>query len=217
MSEEAAERAAEERRQTAAAAQQQRKEEKKMKRRDDQLADIIRTFIQGAGKDDKIALLLSRLLERNCPASILLAVMSLNDRSVLQVLEDYLQHERDVMPDETPQDDFSADTQSLVQYGHELSQSLSEWTRRIFTHASFHPMKSILALAHHHGVDGNVVQLSTFMIQRFFSNSGQEIEFDLIKQFSEMFWTDALKRLHKLADDRGLLPSPEQDPWEDEE
>ncbi|MDP2691035.1 MAG: hypothetical protein Q8O95_01355 [bacterium] len=214
VSEQAAERAAEERRQTAAAAKQHRKEERKMKKRDTKLADIIRSFIQSGGKEDSIALLLSRLLERNCPPSILLSVLCLNYPEVKEVLENYLQEEWDVLPDDTPDiESPQADSMALAQYGKELSEALSDWTKRIFTHASFHPMKSILALAHHHGVDHNMIQLSSLMIQHFFKDAGQDIEFDQMKQFSELFWRDALRRLHQMAEERGLLPEPDQDPF----
>jgi hypothetical protein len=217
VSEAAAERAAEERRQTAAATKQQRKEEKKLKRRDNKLADIIKFFIQGQ-KDDRLAILLSRLLHRNCPADILLAVLSLNFKDVTAVLEDFLDEERDVVPDAGPtEEQLQASSTALVQYGQEMAQSLSEWTRRIFTHASFHPMKSIVALAHHHGVDHNMTQLTTFMIQDYFKEVGQEIEFERIKDFSELFWRDTLKRLHHLADKRGLLPDPTKDPMSGDE
>ncbi|MDZ4216888.1 MAG: hypothetical protein U1C97_01050, partial [Candidatus Gracilibacteria bacterium] len=116
------------------------------------------------------------------------------------MLENYLQEEWDVLPDDTPDiESPQADSMALAQYGKELSEALSDWTKRIFTHASFHPMKSILALAHHHGVDHNMIQLSSLMIQHFFKDAGQDIEFDQMKQFSELFWRDALRRLHQMA------------------
>jgi hypothetical protein len=217
VSEAAAERAAEERRQTAAAAKQQRKEEKKVKKRDTKLADIIKFFIQGQG-DDKLAILLSRLLHRNTPADILLAVLSLNYSDVIPVLEDYLEDERDVIPDESPLDaQIEASATALVQYGQELAQALSSWTRRVFTHASFHPMKSIIALAHHHGVDHNMTQLSAFMIHEYFKKAGQDVEFERIKDFSEHFWRDTLRRLHSLANERGLLPDPTKSEMRDDD
>lgn len=218
VSEAAAERAAEERRQSAAAAKQQRREEKKVKKRDYKLAAIIEDFINGPQRDDHIALLLSRLLQRNTPVSILLAVLSINYHDVIEELENYLEEERDVMPDVTPlEQQADASSTALVAYGKEMAETLSVWTRRLFTHASFHPMKSILALAHHHGVDHHMIELTTLMIQRFFEKSGQEIEFSRIREFSEMFWRDTLRRLHQLANDRGLLPNPAQDPLENDE
>lgn len=210
VSEEAAERAAEERRQAAATTKRQRKEEKKARKREHQLADIIQYFIHGSGQDDKMILLLSRLFQRNTSAAVLLAVLSLNHTEVIEDLENFLQNEKDVMPDDTPADDFEGDTTALVQYGKELSEALAGWTKRIFIHASFHPMKLIIAIAHHQGVDHNMVQLTALMVQRYFQGNNQDIDFERIKEFSELFWKDALKRLHQLADKRGLLPEPEQ-------
>lgn len=211
VSEEAAERAAEERRQAIGAAKSQRREERKVKRRDYRLAAIIAAFIQG--RDDTMAILLSRLLQRNVQPSILLAVLTLNYPDMIEVLENYLQEERDVMPDENLDElALEADTRALIEVGKELSLALAQWTKRIFTHASFHPMKSIIALAHHHGVDHNMIQLTTLVTQRYFQDNNLEVEFDRMKEFSELFWRDALKRLHHLAADRGLLPEPTIDP-----
>lgn len=219
VSEEAAERAAEERRQAAATAKKYKKEEKKAKKREIHLSDIIHSFIHGDHRDDKMALLLSRLFQKNTPASVLLAVLSLNYGEVIDDLEDYLEDEMNVMPDDTPDDDFHSDATSIVQYGKELSEALAVWTQRIFIHASFHPMKSIISLAHHQGVDHNMIQLTALMVQQYFSKNNQEVEFERIKDFTELFWKDALKRLHQLADERGVLPEPEEDyePDEDEE
>jgi len=217
VSEEAAERAAEERRQGAKAAKKQKKEEKKVKKREHKLAHIIRDFINGAGRDDKMSLLLSRLFQRNTPVTVLLAVLSLNYPEIVEILDNQLEEEKDAMPDDTPIEDFQSDTTAIVQYGKEISQSLAEWTKRIFTYASFRPMKSIIALAHHHGVDHNMIQLTALMVQRYFQESRQEVEFDRIKEFSELFWRDALKRLHHLANERGLLPEPTADPMTDED
>jgi len=216
VSEQAAEQAAEERRQLIAAAKQLRKEEKKGKRRDHKLAAIIEFFIHG--RDDSLAILLARLLQRNTPVNILLATLSLNFPEVNEALEDYLDQEKDVMPD-NPSVDLHLESQSkaLVEYGKELALSLSSWTSKIFTHASFHPMKAIIALAHHHGVDHHMIQLTALMIQKFFQESSQEIEFARIQEFSELFWRDALKRLHGLADERGLLPEPTVDRSDEED
>lgn len=221
VSEQAAEQAAEERRQARKASKKQRKEERKVKGREVKLADIIRNFINGANRDDKVALLISRLFQRNCPAPVLLSVMSLNYPDVLEALENYLEVEMDVMPDKKPLDQSNeaadANQQALVEYGKEITQSLSEWTRRIFTHASFRPMKSIISLAHHHGVDHNMIQLTGLMVYRYFEANGQEMEMDRVKEFSNAYWRDALKRLHMLADKRGLLPDPTQDPMDDDD
>ncbi|MDF2378669.1 MAG: hypothetical protein P1V18_00400 [Candidatus Gracilibacteria bacterium] len=217
VSEEAAERAAEERRKTAQATKAQRKQEKKAKKREGSLADLIREFMQRRN-EDRLILLISRLLERNTPVTIILAVLSLVYPEMKETLANtILEDEQDLIPDEKPNESFEENTKALVQYGQELTQALSGWTQLIFSHASFHPMKTILALAHHHGVDKNMVNLSEVMITRFFESSGQEIETDRIQNFADLYWKDALKRLHKLADDRGLLPEPSKDPLSDDD
>lgn len=218
VSEQAAEQAAEEIRATAAAAKQQRREEKKAKKRDYKLAEIIEGFINGSQRDDRLAILLSRLLQRNTPTNVILATMSLSFPEVDAELENYLDSEREILPDMSAEEAQAEESnKALVEYGKELSLSLSSWTRKIFTHTSFHPMKTIIALAHHHGVDHHMIQLSTLMIQKFFQESGQEVEFDRMRDFANLFWRDTLRRLHHLADERGLLPEPSKDPMADED
>ncbi len=209
VSEQAAEAAAEERRQSIAAAKRQRGEEKKVKKRDTKLASILEFFIHGMGRDDKLAIILARLLQRNTPVSVLLAVLSLQYVEINEVLENYLEEERDVMPEDAPAYLPNEKNLALIPYGKELSEALSVWMKRVFVHASFHPMKTIQALAHFHGVDHNIVQLCTIVIERFFKESKQAVEFERIQEFSEVFLRDLLKRLHKLSDERGLLPKPE--------
>ncbi|MDP3976341.1 MAG: hypothetical protein Q8P95_05510 [bacterium] len=222
VSEAAAEAAAEDRRQARQAVKKQRGEEKKVKKREYKLAGIIEQFLRGKSRDDKLALLISRLVERNVPVSIVLAVLSLNYQEAIADLEDYLDEEAGILSDEE-MDAVSAESREIVQFGREMSQALSEWTKRIFTHASFRPMKAVLTLAHHHGVDHGMVQLTALMIQHYFQGIGQEVEFERMKEFSELFWKDALKRLHKLADQRGLLAervessSSEKDDEEDDD
>lgn len=213
VSEEAAEAAAEERRQAAAAAKRSKKEERKAKKRDNKLASILEFFIHGVGRDDAMAILVTRLLQRNTPGSLLLAVLSLNYPEVNEVLENYLEEERDVLPDDAPEFQPDATPMALMEYGKELSEALALWTKHIFVHASFHPMKTILSLAHLHGVDHNMIQLSSLMIQQYFKETvEQEIDIGRIQEFSELFWKNTLKRLHQMAGDRGLLPDPSRDP-----
>ncbi|GEM_PF-6714012 len=209
VSEAAVEAAAEERRAAIAAAKRQRREERKVKKRDTKLASILEFFIHGMGRDDKLAILLVRLLQRDTPVSVLLAVLSLQFAEINEVLENYLEEEQDMMPDEAPSYLPNEKNLALIPYGKELSEALSVWMKRVFVHASFHPLKVVRALAQFHGVDHNMVQLCSLVIQRFFEESKQTIEFDRIQEFSEVFLRDLLKRLHKLSDERGLLPKPE--------
>jgi hypothetical protein len=189
-----------------------------VKRRDNRLADIIKFFIHGASRDDRMVMLLTKLLQHNTPVSILLAVVSLNYPDIIQILEDYLDEERELIPDQTPmEEETRGSSGALVEYGKELAESLGQWSRRVFINASFHPMKAIMSLARFHGVDPHMIELTVLMIDRYFKASEQDIARDRIEQFSELFWKDTLKRLHRLAGERGLLPEPEKDPMKEEE
>lgn len=215
VSEAAAEAATEERRQAAAGAKRQQGEEKKVKRRDTRLADIMKFFIHGAARDDRMVMLLTKLLQHNAPVSVLLSVLSLNYSDIIPILEDYLEEERELIPDQTPmEEEMKGSSSALVEYGKELAETLGRWSRRVFINASFHPMKTIMALARFHGVDSHMTELTTLMIDRYFKESGQDIEHGRVEQFSDLFWKDTLKRLHRLAGERGLLPEPGKDPMQ---
>lgn len=213
VSEAAAEAAAEERRQAAAGAKKQQQQEQKVKKREHRLADIMKFFIHGAARDDRMVMLLTKLLQHNTPVSILLAVLSLNYQDIISILEDYLDSERELIPDQTPiEEETRGSSAALVEYGRELAEALGQWSRRVFVNASFHPMKAIMSLARFHGVDPHMTELTTLMIDRYFKEAGQHVEKTRIQQFSELFWKDTLKRLHRIAGERGLLPEPEKDP-----
>jgi hypothetical protein len=215
VSEEAAEALREEIRDAAAQAKAQKKDEKKQKKRDNHLGQILSDFIRGGKANDPLVILITRLLALETPVTVVLCILSLQFTDIIPLLSDHLSGEEEHMPKDLPV--TPADVTSLVPFGQNVSLALSEWTNNIFIHASFHPMKTINALAHHQGVEHAAVQLSALIIQEYFKSSGQEMEFSKVKEFSEFIWRGILKKVHKLADERGLLVEPGSNEEEDDD
>ena len=88
VSEAAREQLAEEIRKAAAQQKRDIKDEKRAKKKDNKLADIIRAFIQS--KDDRMSLLISRLIQKNVPVTFVLGILSLNYEEINELLEKQL-------------------------------------------------------------------------------------------------------------------------------
>jgi hypothetical protein len=215
VSEEAAEALREEIRDATAAAKKQKKDEKKQKKRDSHLAQILSDFIRNGKANDPLVILITRLLALETPVTVILAILSLTFTNIIPLLSDHLAGEEANMPKELPV--TPEDVTSIVPFGQNISLALSEWTNNIFTHASFHPIKTINALAHHQGVEHSAVQLSALIIQEYFKSNQQDMEFSKVKEFSEFIWRGVLKKVHKLANERGLLAQPKGKGEEDDE
>ena len=85
VSEQAKEKLQEEIRKAQAQQKRDQKDEKRAKKKDSKLGDFIRKFIKD--KDDRMALLISRLVERNVPSTFILGLLSLIYPEVLEVIE----------------------------------------------------------------------------------------------------------------------------------
>ena len=76
------------------AAQQQQKDEKKAKKRDDGVAQVILQFLTDTQKTH-LAILIARLVARDCPSPFILAVLSLINHRCAETVEEYLK-EREI-------------------------------------------------------------------------------------------------------------------------
>jgi hypothetical protein len=214
VSEAASEAVAEELRKAAAAQKKDSKREKKARKRDGSLAQLIEQFIHAGGDQDAIVLLIARLLKRNTPIAVVIAILSINYPEFQSILADHIKEEHIPKLDE----DFDHSVNALVPLGQDLTQALDSWADLIYTHASFYPLKTITALADHAGVNSSCLQLSGFMIQEFLQSKGkQDIEFENIKKLSDTLWRSILKKVHKLCEEQELLEAPEDESKSDED
>lgn len=160
----------------AAAMQQIRKEEKKSKKKDDRVAQVIMKFL-GNQKDSHLFTLISRLVARDCPSIFILAIISLIDNESLDVVEEYL---RETMNKEAHEmvDESMALTKSN-EIDAETNRVLVDWITRMQMVLSVQPEKILLRLMiDERNLDGTVLQLTTFVLQRFFEERHKSVEFE---------------------------------------
>lgn len=203
VSEAAREQLAEEIRKAAAQQKRDTKDEKRAKKKDDKLADIIRVFIRS--NDDRMSLLISRLIRKNVPVTFVLGLLSLNYEEINEILEKQMSSE-----EKTTKELILSKEQNLPQlFSDEAMGKIDEWGNRLFQNASINPMRHLRTLAHATGVELSAVQLTSFMIQEFLEKNGVKKDFDEIQGFSNFLLQGILKKLHNLADEQGILPPPE--------
>ncbi len=163
--------------QAQAAAAQQRRDEQRAKRRDDGVVEAIVQFLT----DDQrthLSVLIARLVERNCPSSFILAVLSLMNERCLTSLQDALEDARS----RGLSSDVREKSASLVESGHVNAQSgaaLVDWIERLqLTLAADHENILQALQADDRSLDGTVLQLSAFTLQEFFVAQRQEVSFE---------------------------------------
>jgi hypothetical protein len=211
VSEAAREQLAEEIRKASAQQKRDVKDEKRAKKKDNKLADIIRAFIHS--NDDRMSLLISRLIQKNVPVTFVLGILSLNYDEINELLEKHLSFE-----EKTTKELILSKEQNLPQlFSDEVMRKIDEWGNRLFQNASINPMKHLVTLAQATGVDLSAIQLTSFMIQEFMEKNGLKKEFAEIQGFSDFLLKGILQKLHDLADEQGILPPPEMGESDDED
>jgi len=163
----------------AAAMQQIKKEEKRSKKKDDQVAQIIIRFL-----DDKqhahFFLLISRLVARDCPSIFILAVLSLIHDTSRQEVESYLTENGKKSSEE-----IVGENTALMKGGEmdaETNRDLVEWITRMQLVLSIDPEGILLKLMlDEKNIDGTVLQLTTFVLQEFFTAQERSAPFEKLQ------------------------------------
>lgn len=210
VSEQAKEAMAEETRKAAAQQKRDRKDEATAKQKDNKLAELIMRMIQT--KDDRLMLLIARLLEKNVPVTFILGILALNHPELHDTIDLHLSFE--TLSDEKL---MLSDGKNLpAVFSDDTMQSLDEWANKLFQNASAHPIRHIHSLAHHGGVENSAIQLSAFMIEEFMEKKGFTKDFNEIQTLAEFILRQILHKLHDIADNQGLLEAPEIEEENDE-
>jgi hypothetical protein len=211
VSEAAREQLAEEIRKAAAQQKRDIKDEKRAKKKDNKLADLIRSFIQT--DDDRMSLLISRLIQKNVPVTFVLGILSLTFEEIIPILEKQLSFEEKTSKDLI----LSKESNLPSLFKDDTMKAIDEWGNRLFQDASVNPMKHLRTLAVEGGVDLTAIQLTSFIIQDFLKKNGVEKDFAEIQGFSDFLLKGILKKLHELADEQGILPVPGEEKDDEDE
>lgn len=162
-----------------AAMAQIRKEEKKSKKKDDRVARVIMKFL-GDQKDTHLFTLISRLVARDCPSIFILAIISLIDDESMEVVQEYL---KETM--EKDAHEIVDESMALTKTGEldaDTNRVLIDWITRMQMVLAVHPEKILLKLMiDDKNIDGTVLQLATFVLQRFFGDRNKNADFEKLQ------------------------------------
>lgn len=165
---------------TKKALQQLAKEEKKAKKGDRSVADTIVQFLTDAQRTH-LAVLIARLIARDCPPLFVLAILSLiNEQCRLQVEESLAGEEIDA---------DALSTLAIVGQNAELSEKanvdIGNWITRMQAALHLHTEGIMQALLIDQGnLDGTVLQLTTFVLEEFLEAQGKKAPFEHLQNLS---------------------------------
>ncbi|MDA1292277.1 MAG: hypothetical protein O3A81_00695 [bacterium] len=162
-----------------AAMAQARKEEKKSKKKDDKVAQVILKFLNDA-KNAHLFTLISRLVARDCPSIFILAIISLIDEISQKEVSEYLKEMTEKDAHETVDENMA-----LIKTGDidpETNRALIDWITRMQMVLAQTPEQILTKLMiDDKNIDGTVLQLTTFVLQRFFEMRMKSAEFEKLQ------------------------------------
>lgn len=173
----------------AAAMQQLRREEKRARKKDDQVARTIIQFLQDPAHTH-FFVLISQLVARNCPSIFILGILSLIHKDCLKAVEEYFGEHAERGAHETVEETISllegtplreGTNRKLIDWITRLQMILSHDAERILESLLLPPTESVRlspsselglnsdeAPQESQHLDGSVLQLTVFTLQRFF-------------------------------------------------
>lgn len=162
-----------------AAMAQMRKEEKKSKKKDDQVAKVIMQFLNDEN-NAHLFTLIARLVARDCPSIFILAIISLIDEGSKTTVEGYLKEITEKDAHETV--DESTKLVASGDMDAETNRALIDWITRMQMVLAVNPEQILLKLMiDEKNIDGTVLQLTTFVLQRFFENQKRAAKFEKLQ------------------------------------
>jgi hypothetical protein len=162
-----------------AAMAQAKKEEKKSKKKDDKVAQVILKFLNDS-KNSHLFTLISRLVARDCPSIFILSVISLIDDESQKEVAEYLKELTDKDAHETV--DESMALMKTGEIDADTNRALIDWITRMQMVLSQAPEQILTKLMiDDKNIDGSVLQLTTFVLQRFFEDRKKSAEFEKLQ------------------------------------
>lgn len=190
------------------AAQQQIKEEKKAKKRDDSVAQVIMQFLTDAQKAH-LAVLIARMVSRDCPTTFILAVLSLINDRCTEVVHEYL-HERQIDPDSvTPDKSVIPANSALTEVANER---IAAWVARMDLVMRIDDEAILNALIlDDTNIDGTILQLTTFVLQDFLTAQQKNVPFENLQQLSAGILQQLFQPYMHARTERRLAEAPTND------
>ena len=180
-------------RQNQAAAKQVRAEEKKAKQQDDMLAGLISQFLKNGNRGAHF-LLIARLLAKNIPSDLILALISLIEPAAQIVIKEKLA--------QLPKAETSSDKKGGI-FPAKVKANIDLWTNGINAIA-VHEARRLVKTAIE--PDGNhnpgLTQLFTLVLREFLENYNvKDIPTKNINAFGDLFFQRVFAQLKKMTGD----------------
>ena len=145
-----------------------RKQEQKSRKRDGQVAGAIGKFMKD-NTTSYLAVLLTRLIERDCPTEIILALLSLIDEESLQEINKFL-HQEDSSTEDILTENFIEGIDNAA---------LLDWIVRLQLVLSVEPEKTINRLmTDATSLDGTMLHATSYILKAFLQGQGKAAEQD---------------------------------------
>jgi len=181
--------------------QQLKKEEGKARANDDKLAQIIVQFLAQDGNTD-LFLLISRCVALNIPSEVIIAVLSLVDRSASEEIENILK--------ETDKNALTVPDHSDI---HSLSggqkQAIDNWLKNITAAAYSKPHRTLESILIKktakesteilREIAGPFVQLSAFIMRNYLAMQSITIDYGKLRDFMQSVYLKMIKDLETMV------------------
>lgn len=203
-------------RQAQAALKQLKKEEGKAQSQDDRVSTVIVQFLNDP-KNTDLFLLISRCVGHDIPSELILAVLALVDENSYRETEKFLQGGKEKVS-ATQQALIVSDKTHLSRLSPQQRQWIDLWISHIVEVASRRPHRCLEALVKERVVkDGEgqkktirevsppFVQLSAFIMRRFFAAQQLLIEFEELHGFMQVTYVKLLTHLKELLEGQKKL------------
>ncbi|MCA9373967.1 MAG: hypothetical protein R3B71_02335 [Candidatus Gracilibacteria bacterium] len=168
------------------------KQEKKQKKSEDELIKILIKFIK-TGKNKEILLLVSRLLEMNAPAAVIVGLLLISNPDIQQQLGLALlpsgETEKQVSQQANLPDLYIGGAMLPLK----VKIAMVSWVNEINKKVNDHPHRTIKTLIDENDqVHLTAVQLGSFCLRDFLEEQGVPHEYDQLKEFVRFFLSDII-------------------------
>ncbi len=197
VTQEAYERFRDQYKKTQAAIKKIKKEEGKKKKQDNALAHIIVQFLSDE-RFTQFFLLISRIVAKNVPSDIILAVLSLIHQESAKAIE-----EKKLT---LPKEDFTKGQTSS--FPPEIKAHISRWTQNIAAVMTAEPHKALETLVNHQSweMDTHLPELAAAVLQQFFVFKKMDVPpIDNLRGFTNGFFEKILQNLESQVHEQGAL------------
>jgi len=195
-------------RQSQAAAQQQQKDEGKARQKDDQLAKIIVQFLAQPSNTD-LFLLISRCVGQDIPSEVIIAVLSLTDRTAFVEMENIL---KDSDPSSLP---VPTSNDSIHSLSEGQMKAIEQWLSHINLASAkkpFRTLESLLVLKKVgrgedpiREISPSFIQLSAFILRNYLAMQSTQVDYENLHDFMQSAYLKMIQNLRDMVADQKQL------------